>query len=776
MLKLSYLPLILFCLPFFASAQRNIRGKIYDGSSNHPIPGVSIESRVKSVHTITGADGSFSISLPDTDTLAVSVIGYKKKMVPVTNQSFLLIPMEAAFVNLNEVIVSGSRDLQLRKDIPAAIQLISSTTINETKATRLDMLVNKIPGVIMVDLGNEQHSMSIRQPLGYNSVYLYLQDGIPIRTIGDFNHNALIEINQAFMERIEVIKGPASSLYGSEAVGGAMNFISPTPSLQPTAKLQFESGSRGYKRSDIMLSNTYKKFGFVIGGYYANQHQPQDEHNDFQKLALSVKGDYHFSPATTWSTTVDYISYNTDQKGALDSLHFYSKDYKSVYRFTYRQVNALRLKSSLSHSWNAHHKTSATVYYRNSAIAQNPFYYISDVQGNQGKATGQINEDAFHSYGTVVQHVTGFNKLKAKWINGFTLDYSPATHYARFIDVDRDDKGTYFNYQSTDSLLTRYDVDLFNVGWYSQFELKLLPKVKLQAAARYDRFNYDFDNHLPPGAFSGAPDNRDHFAHFTPKLGVNIDLATYKGVYANYSVGFAPPNITELYTGVKLPTLKPSTYTNYESGGWFAFAENTGYAELSLYQMDGRNEIVSVRLADGTYLNENAGSTRHRGVEGSVKFNPVNELAIRIAASYAEHVYIQYNQQGKNYSGNKMPQAPSGIINSEVTFKPAKIKGFRASIEYQGVTKYFTDPANTHVYKGFHLLNFRIGQQVRCFELWMNCINLTNRLYATTVEKSEYGISYRPGQLRTFNFGVAYRFMKKHQPGVVRSAREESIM
>ena len=80
---------------------------------------------------------------------------------------------------------------------PVAIDVISKTQINDTKATRLDMLVNKVPGVFMVDLGNEQHSMAIRQPLGYNNLYLYLEDGIPIRTVGDFNHNALIEINQA---------------------------------------------------------------------------------------------------------------------------------------------------------------------------------------------------------------------------------------------------------------------------------------------------------------------------------------------------------------------------------------------------------------------------------------------------------------------------------------------------------------------------------------------------------------------------------------------------
>ena len=83
----------------------------------------------------------------------------------------------------------------------------------------------------MVDLGNEQHTMSIRRPIDYGASYLYLEDGVPIRASGVFNHNALLEINQFNLQNIEVVKGPVSSLYGPEAVGGAINLISQKPSL-----------------------------------------------------------------------------------------------------------------------------------------------------------------------------------------------------------------------------------------------------------------------------------------------------------------------------------------------------------------------------------------------------------------------------------------------------------------------------------------------------------------------------------------------------------------
>ena len=142
----------------------------------------------------------------------------------------------------------------MRGETPISISTISPELINETKATSLDQLLNKVSGVYMVDLGNEQHSMSMRQPLSYGSLFLYLEDGVPIRTTGVFNHNALIEMNMANVRSIEIIKGPASSLYGSEAIGGAVNFISHRPTAIPTANIQIQANNLGYKRADFMAS------------------------------------------------------------------------------------------------------------------------------------------------------------------------------------------------------------------------------------------------------------------------------------------------------------------------------------------------------------------------------------------------------------------------------------------------------------------------------------------------------------------------------------------
>ena len=95
-----------------------------------------------------------------------------------------------------------------------------------------------------------------------------------------------------------------------------------------------------------------------------------------------------------------------------------------------------------------------------------------------------------------------------------------------------------------------------------------------------------------------------------------------------------------------------------------------------------------------------------------------------------------------------MAQSPAYIMNGEVTYKPHYLKGFRIALESQSLGSYFTDPQNTSKYKGFTVFNARAGYAFKGFETWINCINVTNKNYAVTVEKSAYGTSYRPGQLQ----------------------------
>ncbi len=757
------LSVVMSFLPYAAFSQNKLEGKVIDKNTNTPLVGASITILGTTKGSNTDAQGTFVLHYNKMDTLFVSYIGYQPKKIVLHDESQLNIPLQESQTALNQVIVSASRNEKPREDTPMAISTIGASSIRETKATSLDQLLNQTAGVYMVDLGNEQHTMAIRQPLGYNDYYLYLEDGIPIRPTGDFNHNGLIEINSEAAQRIEVIRGPASSIYGSEAVGGAINFITKKPSLTPKATLETEWGTRDYKRINLDASTMVNdKLGFAIAGYYADRSQKAEYHNDFHKYAINARADYRINDKTSLTGTFAYIDYFADGKGDLDSLQFYDKDYTqkpiSNQRFTNRTVKALRARLSLQHKWSERSHTDLTAYYRNNSIGQIPSYRIGATE-DPHIYTGEINRNAFRSYGTLIQHTQNFDWWNAEWIVGGNFDFTPQKYDAALLWINKNEEGIYEDYYRDDqnTMISDYAADLYNSALYIQLELSPIENLKIILGSRYDRLDYHYKNHLTPSPTTGPKTTKNHFSHFTPKIGLTYDFGGGLGLYANHSVGFSPPNISSLYSGYSVPNLKPSSFYNYEIGGWYSLG-NRGYAEIAIYRLDGKDEVVSIRQSDGTSLSTNAGKTRHEGVELSVHYSPTNDLSLQLGGTYAQHQYIEFIDGNTDVSGNKMKGAPPYIINTKATYKPHFIEGFRISLEWQGLGKYYTDPENQHTYKGYHIFNLRTGYNFKGFEIWANLMNFTNRVYATTAEYKYGANAYTPGQLIQLQVGLGYHF------------------
>lgn len=661
---------------------------------------------------------------------------------------------------LQEMIVTGNRMAQKRTEAPIAISTINARTIADTKANQLDQLLNKVSGVFMVDLGNEQHEMSIRQPMSTASVFLYMEDGIPIRTTGIYNHNALLEMNATAARQIEIIRGPASSLYGAEAIGGAVNIITHAPPAVPDGYISVQANNNGYKRGDAQIGTTFGKWGLIASGYFADRTNGPIQYSDFHKTAFTLRADYQAGERLSWSNTLTYVNYYSDMYGSLDSVHFAKKNYNTPYSFTYRKVNALRIKSQLDYRWNANAETQIALAFRDNSTGQNPSYYISNSPSDPLLANGQINNSSFHSYLLVAQHQQKFKWLAGKLIAGISTDLSPSTYIAHYIRIQRDAKGNYGSYSNTDSLLSNYATGIDNLASYLSYEITPFTGLKLVAAGRYDFFHYNFRNDLPPSALTGAADTRNDFNRVTPKAGATYN---YKGigVYANYSQGYVPPQVTDLYNGVKVPYLQPQTFFNYEAGGWLSLLKNKLYADWSLYLLDGTNQIISVRQNDGTYINQNAGKTRHRGIEYGLNWKPSDEWTLRINASHSDHVFVVQYENNHDYSGNQMAAAPHFIANSELTWRPSFLKGFRIGAEWQHLGKYWMDDANTRQYNGFDIVNIRTGYQLHQWEVWINALNALNKYYASLATKSTYGYSYNLGNPAEITIGLSYRFFNK---------------
>jgi len=752
-----------------AHSQTIVKGKIIDAATKEPVIGASIHCTKEGCNCgcATNALGEFEMRCKDCQTLSVSYVGYAPQTFAVSDKLYL-VALNASSSLLQTVVLTANRgEGGKRSEAPVAITTISNKILQDAKPTTVDQVLNKVSGVNMINLGNEQHEMSIRQPMTTKSLFLYLEDGIPIRTSGLYNHNALLEMNAAATKSIEVIKGPSSSLYGSEAVGGVVNFITAAPTAVPVLKFSAQGSNIGYKRTDLMSSISSGKWGFLLSGYYADRKNSFLDYSDFHKGTFTARVDYRFSDKTALTNSLTYLNYYSDMAGGIDSAMFASKTFSNPQTFTYRKVDALRYHSTLTQVWSDNSKTTLTALYRDNTIGQNPAYRVKDdykklngvYVGKKDLAHGEINASSFHSYSFIAQHRQNIAWKKAVVIGGLNVDLSPSTYGANYIRIKKDTlTKKYVGYQNADSVLTNYATKLNNYAAFLNFEFNPLEKLRVVASLRYDYFHYGFDNHLKPSAFSGSPDTINNFGRVSPKLGFTYNFSKRTGVYANYSEGFVPPQVTDLYTGVKVPNLDPSVFYNYEVGGWMEIVKNHLSLDVSAYRLRGTNEVISVKLDDGSFANENAGRTLHQGIELGVNATFVKDLSFRLSGAYSKHRFVDYVEKGINYNGNEMANAPHWIYNAELWYKPSFAKGLRMGAELQHVGGYFIDPQNTAKYNGYNTLNLRVGYTAKGFDVWLNVLNATDNYYSYITSKSSFGYSYQPAEPRNFNLGVSYDF------------------
>jgi iron complex outermembrane recepter protein len=775
--KILYILFILLnTINAFSQEQKTVKGKVFDIHTKEPIQGVAIKTLISSQSTISNALGEFTITtISSKDSINISFIGYQS--IIVANNSKMNISLSPSNLELQSVVVTANRAAALRTESPIAISRLSPKLIDESKASMVFELINKTPGVIMPSYNNEQHGMAIRQPMGISAYYLYMEDGVPIRPLGVFNHNALLEINQFAISSIEVVKGPVSSIYGPEAVGGAVNFIMQRPTLVPTAKVGVQFDNWGFRRVQFGAGGKIKKFGFYIGGLSSQQTNSWMAASDYDKTSINARLEYNFTEKTRLIGSIIYGKYYSQMAGSVDSTMFYSRNYVSASDFTYRKSDATRSRLTLEHDWNTNSKSFITFFQRNNKHGQNPSYGIRWTPGAT-TARGEINSNNFESYGVIAQHSQKFSFLNSKLIVGGVLDLSKNDYWSYRIDLNAKldptnrfvEKYT-IDRERPDLPIANYNGDIKNYAGYVQYDFEPLSKLRFSIGGRYDVMDLDYTNNI------NNTSGNITYERFTPKVGVTYDLGRGKGIYANYSQGFSPPSLTAIFrprpntTPVQFYTnLNPAYFNNYEIGGWASLLKNKIYVDVTFYQMDGRNELLNIRQPDNSTDFQSAGKTLHRGIEFGITAKPNEQYWFRFGGTNALHRFEDFEisknpaDKLKNLGGFEMPSSPRWSWNTEFTYYPKWVKNLRTSLEWQYLSSWYQNQINTIKYEGYNLINFRIGYKWKSIELYSNILNLTDELYANSASRGNNPTdrsTFNPGAPRTYVFGLQYNFVGK---------------
>ena len=740
--------------------------KVLNSITNEPIVGASLKKGDKTI-SISNERGEFQVK--EKGEFTVTALGFKAaKTTGETSPIFL----EESTQTLESVVVTASRQAATRAETPVAIHKIGSALIQDTKALQLTEIINKVPGVVMLDYRNEQHGMGIRQPFGTSAYFLYMEDGLALRPLGVFNHNALIESNLQGLNSVEVIKGPASSLYGPEAVGGAINLITKTAPGIPTAQVGLQVDEWGYNRVQFTAgAQVGKKWSIMTGGYVARQKGSWASNSDFDKSSINVRLDYQFTPKTKLWGSFAYNDYFSQTGGNIDSTGYYSRSYKSPADFTYRSSFSSRSRLTLEHKWSDNANSSLTAFYRDNALGQNPSYSISWTSPAV-TASGQVNQNSFKSFGLMGQHSQNFEFLNSKLVAGFLLDRSPNDYWAYKINLAatlRPDKKSVEKFTITQVLpstfLGNYSAVIWNKAAYAQFDLHPLEKLRLSLGGRFDQMSFDYTNFIDNSTGTKS------YEQFSPKLGVTYEASSALGFYGNFSKGFSPPALSAVFrarpaaqaaaTGEKFYlSINPAVFSNYEVGGWASLWQNKVFFDYTFYRLEGNNELLGIRQPDNTTDYQSAGKTLHEGIEYQITIRPNDSWNFRFGGTNAKHTFVDFvlstraSDALKNVNGKEMPQAPNFIANSEVTYK---YKGARIALEWQKIGPWFQDQVNKVSFEGVSVFNLRMGYNYKAYQFFTNILNLGDALYATTATRGNNATdksTYTPAAPRTVVAGV----------------------
>ncbi|GLS24915.1 TonB-dependent receptor [Marinibactrum halimedae] len=678
---------------------------------------------------------------------------------------------------LETVIVTATREEKRKMDIPESVQAFNESDIQAVSPSHPSEILNRAAGVHVNNLGGEGHMTAIRQPITTRGVYLYLEDGVPVRPTGFFNHNALYEVNIPQSGQLEVTKGPGSALYGSDAIGGIINSVSKKPPQQTETKVNLEAGSYGWQRGLLSVGTT-QDIGALTHGIHVNFNTTDNDgfrdHAEYTRESLTGRWDVSGNEGFRVKSLFSYTEVDQSGISSLEEEDYRENTERNGFQgdSAFREVKALRLSSEFSWKNSENTLFTLTPYYRNNELSMSPSWMVN-YDPNERKNT-------FQSYGMLGKYRIDSHE-HLQWIMGVDVDYTPSEYEEFAVSYETD--GTVFSgFSRLDHKNYDYTAKQTSLSPYLQIEAELTEQLILQAGIRYDHFRIEYQNNVdetvPNRIFIpqlGRPvthfrpqDETASFDAISPKLGLVYQWLNEHSVYANYREAFSIPSVGTLFrsgTTNNSNELEPISAKSYEVGMRGALTQKWFY-ELALYRMDISDDLISV--VNGFERNRfNAGETRHEGIEVLLKGNITESLALAVAFTKTRQIYRDFSYvccfppQNITVSGNDVGKAPETIGNVSLAYHPKALPGVRVELEWEHLGEYYTDETNTQKYGGHGLYNVRAKYALNDrFEIYGRVQNLTDKLYSTYTSNQvgDPDISYRPGMPRAVFGGFRYTF------------------
>jgi len=673
------------------------------------------------------------------------------------------------------IVVTATREAKAQSEVSETVGVLEEEEIEFISPSHPSEALNRIPGVHVNNLGGEGHMTSIRQPITTSGVYLYLEDGVPTRPTGLFNHNALYEINVPQAERLEVIKGPGSALYGSDSIGGVINSITRPAPREAELELNPEFGSYGWKR---LLSTVGAPItddsGFRLD-LNLTDNDGYRESSDYSRYSGTLRFDGAISSETKFKTILSLTEVDQNGVSTLQEDDYRNNPQKNIYRndIARREVESVRASTEFAYEPDSTNLYTLTPFVRDNQMDLMPFWMLP--------YDPNLYTTKFHSFGMMAKYRRKIDSIDGEFITGLDIDHSPSQYLEKRISLITNSEGLITDYLLTGRTNYDFDADQTSISPYIHTDWQAAKKVRLDAGLRYDYFTVDYKDNLGSdvpeqqfgfGGFNHLrPDSQTiSYDQFSPKLGAIYELGLSHDAFANYRHSFRTPSVGQLFrsgSSVDSADLSPVKTNSFEIGLRGASKNWLNY-ELTVYHQIIEDDIVSyIDNLSGDRRVTNAGETEHQGIEIGLSGNIFQSWSYALAWAFTNQEYNDFTAvygfpaKEINYAGNKVAQAPRRLGNTTIRYRPNFIPDTTLELEWEHLGDYYTDETNTQEYSGHDLLNFRTAYQYsRDLEIYGRIMNITDELYSTQTSNQvgSSAVEYRPGLPRTYYAGIRLKF------------------
>ena len=659
--------------------------------------------------------------------------------------------LAATASEIEEIVVTSQRRDQPLLQHAGNVTLVSADDIQNVGHQHIHELMTRLAGAWLSRGSGQEHLTAIRSPVlsgaGSCGSFLFLEDGIPIRPSGFCNVNQVFELNTEQAAGIEVIRGPGSALYGSNALHGIVNVLTPDDRQRSDTTLAVEAGAHDFLRLRGDLQGLFER-RLQAAVLYADDGGFRDD-SGYRQAKLRLKGHWASGKANAFSTVFTATDLRQETAGYIVGQDAYKDS-----ALNRGNLNPEAFRNASSQRLYGIWRRSLT----NFDIDVRPYLRHSDMRFLQHFLPGQPLEENGHvSAGAMT--ALAFDIDNKRFIAGIDVEWSDMflqetqfdpTQGSAFL-VETRPVGKHYD----------YEVSSIAIAPYLQADITVSERLTLSAGLRLEQIRYDYDNRMQAGnlrddgtpcGFGGClytrPASRsDHFFNVAPKLAFSYQSQTGTALFGSLARGFRAPQATELYrlqSGQQVADLDSETLDSVELG--LRRATDRWSGEVSIFAMRKRNSV----LRDAEGYNSSNGKSRHRGAEVQLDWQLHELLQLEVAASVARHVYDfdAIAARGEAFiAGNDVDTAPRWLGSAELIFEPRD--DMALALQWTSTGEYFLDAENRFTYPGHDLLNLRARFAVSPrLSVTARLNNLLDTAYADRADYAFGQYRYFPGRGR----------------------------